>query len=223
MFPRTTIVTFAMLALGARALADDGVDFFEKKVRPLLSERCFECHSPEKKVKGGLRLDTRDGWVKGGDNGPAIVPGDPEKSLLISAVRYKDKDLQMPEKRKMPDEEIAIFEQWVKMGAPDPRTGQRSRGPEEAGRTERRSGEEVLVLPAGAKRRATGRERHRLAVRRHRPIHPGEDGSGEPAARARRHAGDACPAVVFRFNWVAADAGGGGGVCAGLFRNGSRQ
>jgi len=123
MFPRPTIVTLAVLALGAHALADDGVDFFEKKVRPLLSERCFECHSPEKKVKGGLRLDTRDGWAKGGDNGPAIVPGDPEKSLLISAVRYKDKDLQMPEKRKMPDEEIAIFEQWVKMGAPDPRTG----------------------------------------------------------------------------------------------------
>src|SRR5205085_11056102 len=92
-------------------------------VRPLLTERCLECHSPEKKVKGGLRLDTREGWVKGGDGGPAIVPGDVEKSLLITAVRYKDRDLQMPEKRKLPDEEIAILEQWVKMGAPDPRTG----------------------------------------------------------------------------------------------------
>jgi hypothetical protein len=61
--------------------------------------------------------------VKGGDTGPAIVPGEPEKSLLITAVRYKDRDLQMPEKRKMPDEEIAILEQWVKMGAPDPRSG----------------------------------------------------------------------------------------------------
>ena len=124
MFPRTKVLTFAVLALGARAAvaADDGVEFFEKKVRPLLTERCYECHSPDKKVKGGLRLDNRDGWVKGGDNGPAIVPGDPEKSLLITAVRYKDRDLQMPEKRKMPDEEIAILEQWVKMGAPDPRT-----------------------------------------------------------------------------------------------------
>jgi len=123
MFPRTTVLTFAVLALGARAAtADDGAEFFEKKVRPLLAERCYECHSPDKKVKGGLRLDNRDGWVKGGDNGPAIVPGDPEKSLLITAVRYKDRDLQMPEKRKMPDEEIAILEQWVKMGAPDPRT-----------------------------------------------------------------------------------------------------
>jgi hypothetical protein len=122
-------LTFAVLALGAYALADDGTDFFEKKVRPLLTERCYECHSPDKKVKGGLRLDLRDGWAKGGDNGPAIVPGDPEKSLLISAVRYKDKDLQMPEKRKLPDEEIAILEQWVKMGAPDPRTGAETAAP----------------------------------------------------------------------------------------------
>jgi len=123
MFPRTTALIFAVLAVSPRVSADDGLDFFEKKVRPLLSERCYECHSPAKKVKGGLRLDNRDGWVKGGDNGPAIVPGDPEKSLLVSAIRYKDKDLQMPEKRKLPDEEIAILEQWVKMGAPDPRTG----------------------------------------------------------------------------------------------------
>jgi len=129
MFPRTTVLLATALALNlpafipASAAADEGVDFFEKKVRPLLTERCLECHSPEKKVKGGLRLDTREGWAKGGDNGPALVPGDPEKSLLVTAIRYKDRDLQMPEKRKLPDEEIAILEQWVKMGAPDPRMG----------------------------------------------------------------------------------------------------
>ncbi|MEO6742529.1 MAG: DUF1553 domain-containing protein, partial [Chthoniobacteraceae bacterium] len=67
--------------------------------------------------------DTREGWAKGGDAGPAVIPGDLDKSLLIEAVRYKNKDLQMPEKRKLPDAEIAIFEEWVKMGAPDPRTG----------------------------------------------------------------------------------------------------
>src|SRR5258708_3445919 len=132
MFPRTTVLTFAVLALGAHALADDGLEFFEKKVRPLLAERCFECHSPDKKVKGGLRLDSREGWVKGGDTGPAIVPGEPDKSLLISAVRYKDRDLQMPEKRKLPDDEIVILEQWVKMGAPDPRTGAAGGGGEVA-------------------------------------------------------------------------------------------
>ena len=124
MFSRRTARIFAAALSSASLHADPGdTEFFEKKVRPLLEQRCLECHSPEKKVKGGLRLDSREGWAKGGDAGPAIVPGDLEKSLLIEAVRYKNKDLQMPEKRKLPDAEIAILEQWVKMGAPDPRTG----------------------------------------------------------------------------------------------------
>ncbi|MEQ1852801.1 MAG: DUF1549 domain-containing protein, partial [Chthoniobacteraceae bacterium] len=124
MFPRPPHCILVITLLGAIQLrADEGTDFFEKKVRPLLAERCMECHSAEKKVKGGLRLDSREGWAKGGDAGPAIIPGDLEKSLLIEAVRYKNKDLQMPEKRKLPDAEIAILEQWVKMGAPDPRSG----------------------------------------------------------------------------------------------------
>ena len=125
--PRRSFITAACLfAISGVALAAPdaaALDFFEKKIRPLLAERCLECHSPDKKVKGGLRLDTRDGWLKGGDTGPAIVPGEPDQSLLITAVRYKDRDLQMPEKRKLPDAEIAVLEEWVKMGAPDPRTG----------------------------------------------------------------------------------------------------
>src|SRR5207253_2422167 len=116
------ILALTLLALAARA--DEGLDFFEKKVRPLLAERCLDCHSPEKKVKGGLRLDTREGWVKGGDTGTAIVPGEPDKSLLIEAIRYGNQDLQMPPKKKLADEERAILEQWVKLGAPDPRTGE---------------------------------------------------------------------------------------------------
>ncbi len=125
MFSRSHICMLATAFVGSAPVlaADAGVDFFEKKVRPLLAERCLECHSPEKKVKGGLRLDTREGWMNGGDAGRAIVPGEPDKSLLIEAIRYTNTDLQMPEKRKLPAEEIAIFEQWVKMGAPDPRTG----------------------------------------------------------------------------------------------------
>ncbi len=95
--------------------------FFEKSVRPLLAEHCLECHSPEHKVKGGLRLDSRAGWEHGGDSGAAIVEGKPDESLLIKAVRYTDKDLQMPEKRKLPAAAIAVLEKWVKMGAPDPR------------------------------------------------------------------------------------------------------
>ena len=123
MRPRTIIQFAIPLALTATLPADQGTDFFEKKIRPLLAERCLECHSPEKKVKGGLRLDTRAGWEKGGDTGPAIVPGEPDKSLLITAIRYTDPDLKMPEKRKLPDAEITLLEEWVKMGAPDPRTG----------------------------------------------------------------------------------------------------
>src|SRR5688500_10015932 len=139
MFPRLISLLAAALVLPARASADEGHAFFEKKVRPLLAERCVECHGGGKKMKGGLRLDTRDGWVSGGDSGPAIVPGKPDQSLLITAVRYTDPDLQMPEKRKLPDAEIAILEQWVAMGAPDPRTGGESGKPQsglsiEAGR-----------------------------------------------------------------------------------------
>ena len=124
MFPRLLILATACFALCARTcLADEGTDFFEKKVRPLLAERCFECHSPEKKIKGGLRLDNKEGWEKGGDTGPAIAPGDVEKSLLVEAIRYGNRDLQMPPKKQLPPDERAVFEKWVSMGAPDPRTG----------------------------------------------------------------------------------------------------
>jgi mono/diheme cytochrome c family protein len=99
--------------------------FFENKIRPLLTKNCYKCHSTESlKLKGELLLDTREGVLKGGATGPAIVPGDPEKSLLIKAVRYTDPDLQMPPKGdKLSDEQINDLVTWVKMGAPDPRTG----------------------------------------------------------------------------------------------------
>jgi len=100
-------------------------EFFENKIRPVLSKHCYKCHSAEAtKLKGGLLLDTREGVLKGGDTGPAIVFGDPEKSLLIKAVRYTDPDLQMPPKgEKLSDAQVADLVAWVKMGAPDPRTG----------------------------------------------------------------------------------------------------
>src|SRR5215203_1354886 len=94
-----------------RALADENVDFFEKKVRPLLEQRCLECHGA-KKVKGGLRLDSRDGWRAGGDSGPAIEPGKPGESLFVRAIGYSDTELQMPPKKKLAAEEVAIFEEW---------------------------------------------------------------------------------------------------------------
>ena len=109
----------------ATALTPQQTEFFETKIRPLLTKNCYKCHSSESlKVKGGLLLDTRDGLLKGGDTGPAIVPGDPDKSLLIKAVRYTDADLQMPPKGdKLSNHQINDLVTWVKMGAPDPRTG----------------------------------------------------------------------------------------------------
>src|SRR3954453_9591945 len=77
MFPRHALPFAAALALSVRGFADPGIEFFEKNVRPILTERCLECHSAAKKVKGGLHLDSREGWVKGGDTGPALVPGQP--------------------------------------------------------------------------------------------------------------------------------------------------
>jgi len=110
-------------ALPAAEPAREHLDFFEKKVRPVLVERCYECHSAAaKKNKGGLTLDTREGLLKGGDTGPALVAGDPEKSRLIEAVRYKNRDLQMPPKSPLSPDQVRDLEQWVKLGAPDPRT-----------------------------------------------------------------------------------------------------
>jgi len=96
-------------------------EFFTTKIEPLLKQRCFECHSHETKMKGGLTLDSRSGWEQGGDVGPAVVPGKPEESLLIRMVRWSDDEHQMPPKEKLPAAEIALLEEWVKRGAPDPR------------------------------------------------------------------------------------------------------
>jgi Protein of unknown function (DUF1549)/Protein of unknown function (DUF1553)/Planctomycete cytochrome C len=118
-----------VFALVSAVRADDGatkegVAYFEQHIRPLLAERCYACHSSrEKKQKGGLLLDSRAGWALGGDQGPAVKPGDLDASLLIRAVRYTDPDLRMPPDRPLPKEAVARLERWVKMGAPDPRVG----------------------------------------------------------------------------------------------------
>ena len=108
-------------AMASSASTEDLL-FFEQQVRPVLERACFECHSHQSgKMKNGLTLDSRDGWNSGGDSGPAVVPGNPEKSLLIKAVRSRDPDLKMPPKSRLPDREIALLEEWVQRGAPDPR------------------------------------------------------------------------------------------------------
>ena len=105
----------------ASATAKDGLAFFEKKVRPLLIDKCYNCHSPEHKVKGGLRVDTKEGLAVGGDSGPSVVPNNPDKSLLLRAVTYEDRDLKMPPKQKLSPEDVDVIRQWIAMGAPDPR------------------------------------------------------------------------------------------------------
>ncbi len=114
-----------ILASNAPAAPADagGVEFFESRVRPLLAEKCYSCHSARSgKLKGGLRLDWAGGTLRGGDTGPALVPGDPEKSLLVKAIRHTDPDLQMPPKKRLSPEEVGDLIQWIKLGAPDPRT-----------------------------------------------------------------------------------------------------
>jgi cytochrome c553 len=92
----------------------------ETVVRPILIRRCFECHGPDSRAKGGLRVDSRAAVLKGGQTGPAVVPGDPARSLLIGAVRH-DGDLKMPPRgKKLPEEEIAALAEWVRAGAPWP-------------------------------------------------------------------------------------------------------
>ena len=95
------------------------IEFFEKKIRPLLSQNCFECHGEEKQ-KGNLRLDSHEAVLKGGDSGPSIKSGEPNESLLIEAIMYQG-DTQMPPKGKLSDDEIAELTDWVKRGAPWPK------------------------------------------------------------------------------------------------------
>jgi len=134
-FPR--ILTAAALlgsAFTASAAAPSDLaqlDFFEKKIRPVLAQECYECHSATaKKVKGGLMLDTAAGLLAGGDSGPAIVPGKPAKSLLLSTMKHADPDESLhmpPEKEILSEDVLADFEKWIKMGAPDPRDGKVTR------------------------------------------------------------------------------------------------
>ena len=100
----------------------EGIEFFEKRIRPILVEHCYECHSVESKTnEGGLSLDSREGLLKGGESGPALTPGDPDKSLFITAVQHTEKDLRMPPDQKLSVAQRTDLVTWVKMGAPDPR------------------------------------------------------------------------------------------------------
>ncbi|MFT5413591.1 MAG: hypothetical protein ACI9NC_006346, partial [Verrucomicrobiales bacterium] len=109
------------LAQENQAPTPEQVAFFESKVRPVLADYCYKCHSSEEKVKGGLTLNTRAGLLHGGDSGEAVVAGDPEASLMWTAITWSDSELEMPPKQKMPADKIADIRTWIEMGAPDPR------------------------------------------------------------------------------------------------------
>ncbi len=119
------IVVGVALHTGSKSFADAdfaaGLEFFEKNVRPILVEHCYECHSGEER-NGGLLVDSRDALLGGGDSGAAVVPGNAEKSRMIEAVRYSNRELQMPPDNRLSDEQIQILEEWVRMGLPDPRS-----------------------------------------------------------------------------------------------------
>jgi hypothetical protein len=118
----TLTLPMSQRSRAADKLTATQLDFFENKIRPVLIKRCYECHSQKSKiVKGGLLLDSRDATRKGGESGAAVVPGKPAESLLLAAIQYDG--LEMPPKGKLPKNVIADFAAWVKMGAPDPRTG----------------------------------------------------------------------------------------------------
>jgi hypothetical protein len=115
----------SILFLGSPLTADDGTDYFEKHIRPVLAARCYACHSAKIATpQGDLFTDTKDGLLRGGKSGvPAVVPGKPEESLLIKVIQGSHKDLKMPPGKPLPAEQVNAFVEWVKMGAPDPRTG----------------------------------------------------------------------------------------------------
>ncbi len=130
---KSCLIAFAVLASGAAnffVLAQDvspksdaaaDLEFFEKRVRPLLVQRCFECHSAKaEKLKGGLLLDSREAILTGGDSGPAAVVGDVEKSLIVQAIRFDNENVQMPPAGKLPEAEIAVLTEWVRRGFPFP-------------------------------------------------------------------------------------------------------
>jgi uncharacterized protein DUF1549/cytochrome c len=115
-----------------RVLAEnpESLAFFESRIRPILIDKCYSCHSSgAAKIKSGLRLDSLEGMLKGGDSGPAIVPGKPGESVLLQAIAYTDDFSKMPPREKLPERVIVDFRRWVEMGAPHPRANGRSTGP----------------------------------------------------------------------------------------------
>src|SRR5260370_12864930 len=127
--PILMILFVPATAARAQGRHGDAETFFELKIRPVLADKCFKCHGG-KKVSQGLRVDSRAALLKGGESGPALIPGDADKSLLIQALRYAHADIKMPPDKQLPDKVVADFAAWVQQGAACPATSPRSFGPQ---------------------------------------------------------------------------------------------
>ena len=120
-FSHIILVTLVTLT-SVSSMADERQKLFEEQIRPVLAKRCYSCHSRKAgKQEGGLLLDSRAAIRRGGDQGPAVVPGKPRESLLLLAVSYQNEDLQMPPDRALPEETVRAFRDWIAGGAWDPR------------------------------------------------------------------------------------------------------
>ena len=123
----------AVAALGQADAAESdaaGMAFFEKNIRPVLANNCYQCHSAEaRNLKGELFLDSKQGMLDGGESGPVIVPGKPAESRLLQAIRQVGK-LKMPPRDKLSGQVAANFAEWIRMGAPDPRVANGGRSEE---------------------------------------------------------------------------------------------
>ena len=118
----STLLFVSLIQAGETKPSQEGIEFFESKIRPVLVQHCYQCHAVDaKNIQGGLVLDSREGALKGGDSGPSVVPNNTEESLILSALKFES--FEMPPKGKLSDEIIADFEKWIEMGAPDPRDG----------------------------------------------------------------------------------------------------
>ena len=116
----TALLAFTGGLRADSAASPEALQFFERKVRPLLAGSCYKCHG-QKKQKGKLRLDRHDAILSGGDSGPAVVPGKPQESLLVRAVKYQDPELKMPPKQKLSADQVGILVRWIELGAPWPK------------------------------------------------------------------------------------------------------
>ena len=125
---RLSVFHLLLLSISTSAIAEEAnspsrqeLEFFEKRIRPVLVDNCYECHSEKGEIEGGLRVDLREGLLKGGDSGPAVIPGNLNDSVLISALEYKD-GLEMPPDGQLPENVIRHFKRWIRTGAADSRT-----------------------------------------------------------------------------------------------------